>query len=363
MIYKILLLLIFVLGLNANQNVFADAKYYSDNTRELFYLPKVSAEGGADIVFYKNGSPQSNSALLGIDSASEISLSYSSYYQNVFSTSIISYYGMIDERSGFGISISYLYNPQIPNTEDLDIGNDGHPIYDPTKIKYSSESIIYFHAGYGYKFIINKRINAGIGISLNATRHKLPFNVFKGYGIGIDAGSILEFSKIGLRVALICDNLTTQYTKWSNEYSEYAYPHLRFGIGWMREIPYIAGRLMAVYKSLDILSNEGANTTNMPQLFGADTQYSATEQNLNIPQDIPKTASLFKEPLLYFLSGNIGVEYMIKDVFSIRFGHNVINNLTFGCGLAVFKKRLIFDFAYLSHELAPTYQICVTYKY
>ena len=340
----------------------ATKNVYSDDTRELFYLPRSSATGGSDIVFEKNGSPQANTAVLGMDSTNELTLSYSSYYQNTFSASVLSYAGAIDRKSGFSLSLSYLYNPGIPGTDNLEIGNDGQPVYDPSRLQYSAESVIFFHAGYGYKFILTPRIQLGLGLGLNGQRHRLPFDMYRGYGMGFDAGLVMDFPRPGLRLALACDNVTSNYTRWSSTYSELAYPHLRFGMGWQTEIPYIYGHLAIHYKTPDMFSNEGANAVDLSSLFGAGDTISTAEQNLNIPSDTPGVASLRTDPLTFFLSGSLGFEYRIMDVFAVRVGHSIMNAWTFGCGIAVLKKKLAFDFAYLTHELAPTYQLSVTYR-
>jgi hypothetical protein len=340
----------------------AASNYYSDNTRELFYLPRSSATGGSDIVFERSGSPQANTGVLGLDSTNELTLSYSSYYQNTFSASVLSYAGAINRNSGFSLSLSYLYNPGIPGTDNLEIGNDGQPVYDPSRLQYSAESVILFHAGYGYKFILTPRMQLGVGLGLNAQRHRLPFDMYRGYGMGFDAGLALDFPRPGLRLAFACDNVTSNYTRWSSTYSELALPHLRFGIGWQTAIPYIYGHIRLQYKTPDMLSNEGSNTIDLSQIFGAGDTTSAAEQNLNIPSDRPSVASLRNNPVDFFLSGGLGLEYSIMDVFSVRVGHSIVNAWTFGCGIAVLKKKLAFDFAYLTHELAATYQLSVTYR-
>jgi hypothetical protein len=337
--------------------------YYSDNTRELFYLPRSSATGGSDIVFEKSGSPQANPAVLGLDSTNDLTLSYSSYYQNTFSASVLSYAGAIDRKSGFSLSLSYLYNPGIPGTDNLEIGNDGQPIYDPSRLQYSAESVILFHAGYGYKFILTPRIQIGAGLGLNAQRHRLPFDLYRGYGMGFDAGVVVDFPRPGLRLALACDNVTSNYTRWSSTYSELAYPHLRFGMGWQMEIPYIYGHIAVHYKTQDLFSNEGSNAVDLSTLFGAGDTATANQQNLNIPTDTPGVASLKTDPVAFIMSGSLGFEYRIMDVFSVRVGHSMANAWTFGCGIALLKKKLAFDFAYLTHELAPTYQLSVTYRH
>ncbi len=338
----------------------ADWNYYSDNTREIFVLPREAAVGGSDIVFARDGASESNAGVIPFDSVNDISLAYASWYQGVFSTSNLSYAGVIDRVSGFAVSLNYLYDPGIAGTQDLEIGPDG-PIYDPTRLTYSTESIVLFHAAYGRKFAVNRRFELGLGAGLNAMRHCLPFGEYKGYGMGLDGGLVLNFPRPDLRLGLLCENITSQYTRWSAAYSEKAYPHLFFGIGWQKDIPYIYGHIKVQYKTLDMLSNQGANSINSSSVFGGgDT--SVQDQSLPVPQSTPETASIGSDPWWFLLSGNMGLEYRIMDVFAVRVGHSMVNAWTFGCGVALLKRQLGFDFAYLTHELAPTYQLSVTYR-
>jgi hypothetical protein len=338
----------------------AEWNYYSDNTRETFVLPSQAAIGASDIVFSRNGGSESNEGTIPFDSASEITLSYNSYYENTFSTSILSYAGVIDRMSGFAVSLSYLYDPGIVGTGNLEVGSDGMPVYNPSLLEYSNESVVLFHAAYGRRFDVDRRFEIGLGAGLNALRHCLPFGQYKGYGMGMDAGLLLHFPRPEIRVGLLCENVTSQYTRWSPSYSEKAYPHLFLGLGWEKDLPYIYGHVRLLYKTPDMLSNQGANTLNSSSVF--DSTASATTQNLGVPQDQPATASLLEAPWWFLLSGNAGLEYRIMDVFSVRVGHSIVNTWTFGCGLSMFKKQLGLDFAYLTHELAPTYQLSVTYR-
>jgi hypothetical protein len=341
------------------------ADYYADNWRELFLLPRSSAMAGSDYVFARDGSPFTNAANLAFDSTIEISLSYASFYQNVFSTSILSYAGRIDRNSGFGISMSYLYNPDIIVTTGLDKDIDGNPIYDESKLRSLSESMIYFRAGYAYSFSAADGITMGVGGAVNAQRHRLPANETDGYGIGLDAGLAADFYKTGLRLSLGCDNLTTNYTRWSAAYSETALPHLRLGVGWDRDLPYVYGHVKMGYKTLDLLSNEGANGLDN----SSDTaEFSSVDQAKKVSQNKPVLLRLGSQPGLFLVSGGIGIEYTIKNAVAIRFGGNGIPpfttmfNYAFGCGVNLFKKRVSLDFSYLDHELAATYQIGVVYR-
>jgi hypothetical protein len=359
---SVFLFLLFCAFASSSNLMAAEWNHYSDNTRGLFEVPRSSAVGGSDIVFEKNGSPQSNPGIIAFDSSSELSLAYSSYYQNTFSASVLSYTGNINQVSGFALSLSYLYNPGIRGTDNLELDNDNMPIWDPSRFQYSTESNIFFHAAYGHKFDVTPRFGVSFGAGLNAQRHSLPFGLYKGYGMGLDAGVALDFPRPGIRLTLACDNATSHYTRWSSTYSEKAYPHLYFGMGYKADIPYIYGHIKLHYKTLDMLSNEGANAIDLAIFLGKEDTTSVAEQNLNVPRDNPAVASLSSDPLAFILSGSIGFEYRIMDVFAIRVGHSIINAWAFGCGINLLKKKLSFDFAYLTHELAPTYQLSVTYR-
>jgi hypothetical protein len=332
-------------------------RYYSDNTRELFYLPRSASVAGADYVFARDGTPQVNPANLAFDSSTEISLSYASYYQNTFSTSILSYAGRIDAVSGFGISMSYLYVPDIMGTQNLLTESDGTPIYDDQRLQYSTYSDIFFHAGYGRRFITSRKFELTGGVGINAQRQRLAFNEYRGYSMGLDGGVALDFPRPGLRVSLACDNISTQYTRWSGGYSEIAYPHLRLGAGWQKDIPYIYGHIRLQYKTLDLLGNEGADAIQLSTLLTTDSAGSSNPNQLS-----GETPAVGAASGALALLGSLGIEYTIKDVFAIRIGGNLENKLAFGCGVNLLQRRLSFDASYTMHELAPTYQIGVTYR-
>jgi|WetSurMetagenome_2_1015567.scaffolds.fasta_scaffold00272_5 hypothetical protein len=341
----------------------AEWNYYSDNTREMFVLPRAAASAASDIMFTRDGGGESNAGALPFDSANELTLSYAAYYQNSFSTSMLSYAGAIDRMSGFGVSLSYLYNPGIRGTQNLEVGSDGVPVWDPTRFTYSTESILSFHAAYGRALTFGNRFELGLGAALNALRHSLPFGEYRGYGMGLDAGIVLNFPRPGIRLGLQGENVTSLYTKWSASYSEKAYPHVFLGLGWEHDIPYIYGHIRLHYKTLDVLSNQGANSINSSYVFGTGDTTSTSAQSLPVPRDEPDAPKLLSEPGWFLMSGSLGLEYRIMDIVEVRVGHSMFNTWTFGCGIALLKRRLAFDFACLSHELAPTYQLSVTYRH
>jgi len=220
-----------------------------------------------------------------------------------------------------------------------------------------AETQIYFHAGYGISHKIAKHVLASVGVGVNAQRYSLK--PYRAYGIGCDAGACVDFNSIGLKTGVICENITTSYMKWSEDYSEKALPHIRFGVGWYKEIPYLYGRFQIQFKTLDLLANEGVN---------ADSSYDSS--GISIVK--PVTRHFTKDPVYFFYNGIYGMEYSIRNVFALRAGiiigdsydvNSTGSRFTFGCGVNLMRRKLSVDFSYLTHELAGTYHIGMTYRW
>lgn len=350
---RILLIIVF---LGTGLTFGYDPNYYSDINRGLFSLPKSTDVAGSDFVFSRDGTPQVNPANLAFDSLSEISCAYAGFYQDIFSTSVLSYAARLGKNSGIGFSLSYLYNPDIPYNNDFVTVNRGGadiPLYDSSRITYHSESQIFFHLGYGQRYPVISGVEVAAGIGVNAQRYNLP--PFRGYGIGCDAGASLDFVKQGVRLALECENITTNYLRWTPGYSEEAYPHAYFGVGWRKEIPYLYGRVQIQFKSLDMLGNEGVNSS---------IDSSADTATFSLPSKKHFT----KDPLYFLLNGAYGLEYTVMNVLALRVGIPVGDSygtdwsrIAFGCGVNLMKRKLSLDFAYVTHELAGSYQVGLTY--
>ena len=350
---RILLIIVF---LGTGLTFGYDPNYYSDINRGLFSLPKSTDVAGSDFVFSRDGTPQVNPANLAFDSLSEISCAYAGFYQDIFSTSVLSYATRLTKNSGLGFSLSYLYNPDIPYTNGFlteNIGGADIPVYDSSRIAYHSESQIFFHLGYGQKYSLFSGVEVAAGLGMNAQRYNLP--PYRGYGIGCDAGASLDFVKQGVRMAVECENITTNYLRWTPGYSEEAYPHAYFGVGWRKEIPYLYGRVQIQFKSLDMLGNEGVNSS---------IDSSADTATFSLPSKKHFT----KDPLYFLLNGAYGLEYTVMNVLALRIGIPVGDSygtdwsrIAFGCGVNLMKRKLSLDFAYVTHELAGSYQVGLTY--
>jgi len=336
----------------------ANSNDYSDANRPLFLLPQSSAMGTSDFVFSRDGTNQTNPANLAVDSLSVVSASYAGFYQNTFSASMLSYVSRIGRYSGLGFSLGYLFNPNIINTENLQTTDNNSipvPVWDSTRVTTFSESQIYFHAAYGFYRPLSSDIAFGAGVGVNAQRHSL--SPYRGYGLGCDGGMVMDFSRLGLKAAVMCENLTTNYIQWDKEYAEIALPHVRFGIGWRKEIPYLFGRIQIQFKSLDLLANEGVN---------ADSTYDSS----GVPLSSPITKHFRKDPLYFLFHGIYGLEYTVLQVLSLRLGIPLgdsyggeFNRVALGGGVNLIRKKLSLDFSYITHELAGTYQLGVSYRW
>ena len=318
-------------------------------------LPQSSGQSNADLAFLRDGTQQTNPGNLALDSTSELSLGYAGFFQNTFSTSTISYVTTLAKKIGFGISIGYLFNPDLPYYDSLRT-QDGVPVYDSSRIHYETGSQLYFHAGVGRKYSITRGVELGVGLALNAQRQSLP--PYHGYGIGCDAGATVVLPQAGVNIGVLCENITTSYMRWTASYSEAAYQHVFLGVGWDKEIPYIYGRIKIQHKSLDLLSNDGINAVVDSITKNSDNQDTVIS--------LPSSRRFDKQPLYMLLNGSYGIEYTIQDIVSLRLGlpfGGYGGNLSFGGGIKLLDKKLKIDFSYLSHDLGRTYHMGMTYLF
>ena len=324
-----------------------EGNYYADANRELFASPKSAAMGGADATFARSALPLSNPSNLATDSLKEASLSYAGYFQNTFSVSSMSFMSPVDNRSGFGVSFSYRLIP------DINLSPSG----DSGVTRTTSSPQLFFRAGYGRSIVrLNKDMEIIAGAAVNGERRD---NVdLVGYGIGLDVGANLLVRNLGVSAGIILENATASYIHWTSEYKNYAYPHARLGLGWQHEITYIYGKLSAAYLSPDLFSNEGINSFGTDDVTADDGYSTATSTVVS-----PETKSIYRNPLMLFM-GRYGVEYAIINKIAFRAGYSPANmSFSFGAGLCLMQNRAGIDFAYLTHELAPTYKLSVNFKW
>ena len=318
--------------------------YYADVHEELLNIPRSSAMAGADLSIGSGVSLSSNAANLPGDSLHTISLSYASFFQNSFSTSLLSFSSSINPTLAYSISAGYIYIPDVEITESAETNEAGDPVYDPEIVNLSS---ILFRAGLGKRFSLLRSLDLSAGLALKAKRVRLP--EYRGYGVAIDAGTRMQVLGTGVSIALVLENLAS-LTQWSDSYNEMAARHLRLGFGWEREFPYIYGTLRIGYTTPDLLSNEGVNI------------YKTEEMTSDIDIQVPSYEKVYRNPLLLITNCRFGLEYTIMKRLSLRGGLKQ-GSVHFGAGLNLFKERAGLDFSYAAHSLAGSYQLSLAYRW
>ncbi len=318
---------------------------YVDANRRIYVLPRETALGMSNMVFARDGGPNTSPANCALDSTSELQLGYAGYYRNAYSSSILSFVTDLERIGAVAVSADYLYVPDILDTRDLEVDGAGMPIYDPDRVEHVTSSEIYLHLAYARRWQI-RRVVLDAGAGVNVLRRRLID--WTGYGVGVDIAGAASFPRTGIRTGLLLENLTTTYMNWSEEYSENALPHVRLGVGWRRDFPYLYGALQVTYVSPDLLTNEGINTTDA--IASSDSVES------------PRQMSLREDPQLVFY-GNYGLEYTIARVVSLRVGVENLRRFAFGAGLALLHQQLLVDFAWLSHDLGGSYAVSVGWRW
>ncbi len=324
------------------------ADFYSNLNKSLFAFPRYTSLGGANLVFSGDAAPLSSPANIPLEPTNEASLAYTGFYENSFSTSLASLRINPDGKIGLGLCVGYLYIPDIEITDGLATDTNQNPVFDPSRLDYSSSSEIFLNIALGYTFFKAKNFISSVGASLHCQRRRLVD--WTGYGIGVDVAGTMELVKAGVRFSLLLDDITTNYIHWSSDYHDIGLPHARMGVGWRRDIPYIYGRISVMYKTPDLFSNEGVVYNVFSEKNGS--QYE------------PQKSSLKDEPSLLFSAGVYGAEYMIQRVVALRFGLDDTKRIFFGGGVNLFKQALFFDFSYMvAYELPGTYSLCMGYHW
>jgi hypothetical protein len=323
----------------------AENGFYSDITRMTMALPRDASLSRADITFSPNATPNTNPASLVFEQKSAIDVSYAGYYGNAYSTSILSYRTNVDSLSGIGLSLCYLYVPDIEVTADLEQDESGYPVYDPSRISFTSTSDIVGNILYGRRFFSRPAADIAAGIRLHGLRRRLPGAT--GYGIGLDAGLVAAFPRPGLRLSLAIDNFTTNFIYWNSSYSDVSLPSLRLGAGWNKEIPYIYGTVGIFYATPDVLGKERI----WLRRDGTKKELTLAERGNTVDQAVS-----------FLFMGHYGAEYCIRNIVTLRGGFSS-GQFSFGGGINMFASALSIDFSYLSSELDGSYIVSAGYHW
>lgn len=334
----------YVLSLLFSFSVLASENYspYTDMVGEVFVSPRSAAMSRADLAMNPSGPLVSNPAVTALPAPSELSLSYASYFHDIFNVSIMNYTGQVGINGGIGVSVAYLLIPGIEDTRSVDTGG-----INTDDIDLFTASDVWVRVGYGRRYEA-ERFVFYYGGALNARRRRLELET--GHGLGVDAGAMLLIPEPSLSFSLLLENVKSSFVRWGeSDYTEHAYRHLRFSAAFEREFPYIYGRLTLVYTSPDLLSNEGINHVE------EDIHYRDE-------QGKPTNIKYTENPTMILANGRYGAEYTILKTLALRVGLNR-GNFSFGAGLRLLEQRAGLDISYLSHNLAGTYKMSVTYRW
>jgi hypothetical protein len=352
-VHKIVRAVLFAVICAAGGAVFADdtddggdfdydgANVYGDMVAEVLVSARSAALSASDLAMNPAGPVVSNPALTARVAAPELSMSYSSYYGNVFSASVISYVSRIGSHGGIGATAAYLLIPGIEDTRGVDIG-----AFDGGDIKIFTASDVWARVSYGHSFE-TKHADLYAGAAVTTRRRRLETE--SAYGIGADLGVMAYFKEPSIYAALLWENVRYSLVKWhASDYSERVPQHLRLSLAWEKEDPYIYGRIALFYTSPDLFFNEGINYQG---------QANDREEGRS-----PETRTLSDGAGILLSAARYGVEYTIMNTLTLRAGLGN-GGYTMGAGLNLFNNRAGADFSYVNHELAGTVKVSVTYRW
>ncbi len=318
---------------------------YADMVGELFFTARSAALSGADLAVSHTGPLLYNPGNLARTGARGLSVTYADLYKSLFSASMLHYTTAVNSNAGVGVSMAYLHIPGIEYTRHLDTE---HIVIDDLELFSSSD--VWIRVGYGYKLNIGKT-DIYYGAAFNARRRRL--HKWTGYGIGIDGGVVADHAvgelgaleNLYVSAGLMVENITGSYHHWSSYYKEYSLPHLRFSMAFQFDwdVP-LPGEVLFAFTSPDLLSNEGINQT------GSDEE------------DDPEQISFRQQPFAIFRNGKIGLEYKVLNTLALRGGLDK-GDFSMGAGLSFFDNTVSTDFTYITHQLAGTWKISVTYDW
>jgi len=327
------------------RQAYGESSSYSNANRGIFAFPREAALGGADIAFSADASPQCNPAAIALDSISRLDVSYAGYYDNALSTSMVSYAAQAPGNSGVGILLGYLYVPDIVITTGLDQDESGNPVWDPSRLRYTSASDVVASVLYGKQLISRRDFRFSAGGRLHGLRRKLPGDI--GYGIGLDAGAVASIPRLNLRLSLVVDDVTTNYIYWNSSYNDLSLPSVRLGAGWRKDAPYFYGQFTIVYATPDVLGRDRVWLV-----------WNGNDREIEMAEDGDMRDGLVSFAFL----GHYGIEYLIRNSVALRGGFSA-GRFSFGGGVRIFSSALCVDFCYTTSELAGSYAVSVGYRW
>jgi len=323
----------------------AEYRYLNSNT-SLFSQARYTAVGQSFLAIGQSGGVTTNPANIYWQEKKELHLSYAGYYRNTFSVSNFDIVIPLPDNAGLGLSLNYLLVPDIENTQFL-TKNGEHVNYDPEKIIYSSHSDLMVAGSYARGLFESlESVNLAVGGRLEVIRRRLLQKY--GYGLIFDLGTTLELVQSGLRFSILAKDLFTRMLWIDGERATYEKPHVYLGLSYLKTIPYIYGTFAVSFKSLDVLGNDGVHL-----------DVSDESNNVTVYEGKKADNSVFT---WLIKTNNLGLEYIIRDIVSLRIGLNK-GDFAFGAGLSLFDNKLPLDFAYSSSDLSGSYVVSLGYRW
>jgi len=312
---------------------------YGDMAAEALVSPRSAALSASDLAVNVFGPIASNPSLAAVRAEPSLTAAYSAYYGDAFGASAVNYTGGVGKSGGISVTAAYLHIPGIEDTRGVDIG-----ALDDGDIKLFSASDMWLRAAYGHGFGTK---HADIYAGAAAAFRRRGIGDASAYGIGADLGVAAHFKKPSLSAALLWENVRYSAVKWK-DYSEEVPQHLRASLAFEHSDPYIYGRVALFYTSPDLFFNEGINAQD--DIVDSEESRSPTVRKLSDGAGV------------LIAAGRYGIEYTIMNTLALRVGFNG-DGYSMGAGLTLFDGRAGADVCYISHELAGTVKVSVTYRW
>lgn len=332
----------------------AEKSYYSGVNRSLYISPKFSALGESFQSLSSEPLSVCNPANILKDSLNSVYFSYSGFYENSFSVSLGYLKLNIDTIQSVAVSLSYM---QIPDVDSVTLlsGGDGET---PQAISISSKSSseIFFDIRYSRNMLSFSRGRLLLGGAFHAKRRRL-IN-WDGYGFGFDIGASALFTG-GAAISFHVEDVTTEYTYWSGEYSEIGLPQSFLGFGFEKDWPKKVG-ISISYRTPDLFSNSGVGANLSTDVMGYEYDTTVTNGSSELTvtnSNEPEIISVWENPIHLLSFAGYGFEFRIRKIVSFRVGFTDTHKLTFGGGVKIVN-RFDVDFVYAtSQNLSGSYGV------
>jgi hypothetical protein len=319
----------------------AERSIYGNVNRFLFMSPEFSALGEAKNALSSEPLPANNPASTILANRTTFFAGYTSFYSNILWTGSTYATLKIDSLNVASVFVGYLNIPDIDSVKRTVPFEGAEPYYEITQVS-SNELTASF--SYARKLVNFERWNLSLGASLNIMRRRLIAHT--GYGVGANLGVLFSTNR-GNYVSFQVDNVTTQYTHWTENYHENTLPQGFLAYAFSKDLNQNLD-MNLLYRSPDLFGNSGV----VASTLGEDRSFD----------DNIRSGSLVENPQNLFTAAGYGAEFIIKKMVALRLGLTDSHKLTFGGGIHLFDRANV-DFAYIySSALDGTYGVSLRFE-